>query len=397
MLLRLISLLLAISFCAAEGSGQTAPAPTNTPEQHLGLAQQYLQQNRPDLAIPELEAAAAIDPANIDTQANLGILYYFGRNYTKAVPHLRTTMKAKPELWKIQALLGLAEARLGDADASRADLEAAFPYLTEEKIKIEVGEALISADTAAGDLDKAATVVSAMLALRPTDPAMLFMAFRLYSDLADRSMLTLALAAPESAQMHQVMARELVRQGDNASAIANYREAIRIDPQLLGLHSDLGYLLSHSTDANLQAEAESEFKAALHANPRDTRSEIALGEIAEKNGDQNAAYANFSHVLELDPNNSEACIEMAKLLVSMNQRDKAQQFFERAIQIDPTNYIAHYRLSTLYRQAGKEEEAKAQVAEYLKYKQMKSKLEKIFKDMRVPASEPGADEQDAKQ
>jgi Flp pilus assembly protein TadD len=397
MLLRIIALVLTISCCAVHGLSQNTPAPSNPLKQHLGLAQQYLQQKRPELAIHELEAAAAINPANVDTQANLGVLYYFGHNYTKAVPHLRAAVKAKPDLWKVQALLGLGEARLGEMDASRADLEAAFPHLTEEKIKTEVGEALINADTAAGDIDQAATVVSALLASHPTDAAMLFMAARLYTDLADRSILTLALTAPESSQMHQVMTRELSRQGNDPAAIANCREAIRLDPQNPGLHSDLGYLLSHSADANQQAEAESEFKIALHANPRDTRSELALGIIAEKRGDQKAAYANFSHVLELDPNDTDACTEMGKLLVLMNQREKAQQLFERAIQIDPSNYIAHYRLSTLYRQAGKVDEAKKQVAEYLKYKQMKSKLEKIFHDMRASGGETGADEPDAKE
>ena len=392
MLHKLVTPLLAASFCALEGLSQNAPRPASKLDQHLGLAQQYIQQKRPDLAVPELEAAAAMDPANIDTQANLGVLYYFSHNYSKSVPHLRTAIKARPELWKIQALLGLGEVRSGEKDSGEADLEAAFPHLTEDNIKTEVGEALVGAYTSGGDLEKAASVESALLASRPTDPLMLFMAFRLYSDLADRSMLTLALAAPDSAQLHQVMARELARQGNDDAAIANYREAIRIDPQLAALHSDLGQLLYHSSDPKLQAEAERELNTALRANPRDVRSEMALGMIAEKHGDTNAAYARYAHVMEVDPNDSDACTEMAKLLVAMNQREKAQQLFERAIQLDPTNYIAHYRLSTLYRQAGKADEAKAQAQEYLKYKQMKSKLEKIFHDMRVP----GGDEQDAK-
>jgi cytochrome c-type biogenesis protein CcmH/NrfG len=222
------------------------------------------------------------------------------------------------------------------------------------------------------------------------------MAFRLYSDLADKSTLTLALAAPDSAQLHEIMARELRRQGDDAGAIANYRDAIRIEPQLAELHSNLGQLLYHSSDEKLKAEAEGELKTALQGNPLDTISEMTLGMIAEKRGDMNGALTRYSRALELDPNSSDACTEMAKLLVTMNQREKAQQLFERAIELDPTNYVAHYRLSTIYRQAGRTDDAKQQAAEYLKYKQMKSKLEKIFHDMRLPGSEPGADEPDAK-
>jgi Tfp pilus assembly protein PilF len=61
--------------------------------------------------------------------------------------------------------------------------------------------------------------------------------------------------------------------------------------------------------------------------------------------------------------------------------------FERAVKIDPTNYVAHYRLASMYRQQGKTDEAKQQADEYLKYKQMKDKLEKIFHDMRVESGQ----------
>lgn len=393
---RLILIFLAVCWGVVAGRSQNAPVPNGPLQQHLALARQYLQQKRPDLAIPELEAAVAMDPANIEVQANLGVLYYFANDYAKAIPHLQTAVKAKPELWKIEALLGLGEAGVGQRDAARQDLEAAFPHLTEEKIQIEAGQALMNLYATAGDLEKAAGVVSAMLATRPTDPRLLFMAFRLYSDLADKSTLTLALAAPESAQLHEIMGRELRRQGDDAGAIANYREAIRMEPQLAELHSDLGQLLYDSSDEKLKGEAEGELKTALQENPLDTRSEMTLGMIAQKRGDLNGALARYSHVLEVDPNSSDACTEMAKLLVALNQRARAQQLFERAIQLDPTNYVAHYRLSAMYRQAGRTEDAKQQAAEFLKYKQMKTKLEKIFHDMRSPGGETQGDELDAK-
>ncbi len=254
--------------------------------------------------------------------------------------------------------------------------------MTEEKIQTEVGRALINDYTATGDLEKAASVASSLLASQPTDASLLYTTYRLYSDLAGKTMLTLALAAPDSAEIHQTMARELARHGDEAAAIANYREAIRINPQLPGIHSELGDLLYYSTDATLQAQAEAEIKAALTANANDERAYLLLGKIAEKGSDTNAAYADYSRALELEPSDGDACTEVARMLVAMNQNEKAQQMFERAIQIDPSNYLAHYRLGSLYRQAGRSDDAKQQIAQYLKYKQMKDKLEKIFRDMR---------------
>lgn len=371
---------------------QTAPSKQTEIEQHTQLVQQYLREQRPDLAIPELKALVALEPENTEVQANLGVLLYFRGDYAGAVPHLRVALKAQPELWKIQALLGLAEGRSGESDASRQDLEAAFPHLTEEKFKAEVGRALIDNYTATGDLEKAATIVSALLAAQPTDTSLLYIAYRIYNDLADRAMLTLALTAPNSAQMHQIMARELARHGDEAPAIANYREAIKADPKLPGIHFELGNLLYNSTDEKLQAEAEPEFKAALAANPNDEKAQLMLGMIAAKRGDAKTAYDYYSRALQLQPDDGDANLEMAKLLVTMNENEKAQQLLEHAIQIDPSNSVAHYRLSTLYRRQGKTEEANKQIDEYKKYKEMKDKLQKVFHDMRVDSGQKNSDD-----
>jgi cytochrome c-type biogenesis protein CcmH/NrfG len=207
-------------------------------------------------------------------------------------------------------------------------------------------------------------------------------------------MITLALTAPNSAQMHQVMARELARHGDEAPAIANYREAIKIDPNLSGVHFELGNLLYNSTDEKLRAEAEPEFKAALAENPNDEKSLLMMGMIAAKRGDTKTAADDYSRVLQLQPDDGDAALELAKILMTMNQNEKAQQLLERVIQIDPSNGVAHYRLATLYRRQGKTEEAYKQVDEYKKYKEMKDKLQKVFDDMRVQSGQKNSDDAD---
>jgi tetratricopeptide (TPR) repeat protein len=382
-----------LSIVTAPALCQTTPGSPEQIEQHVRLAQQYLHEQRPDLAIPELEKVTELDPQNLDARTNLGVLLFFRGDYKSAVPQLRAAIDIKPDLWKQRALLGLAEAQLQENDASRADLEAAFPYLTEAKFQLDVGNALIATYTATGDLDKAATVVAALLATRPTDPTLLYLSYRLYSDLAGRSMLTLALSSPEGAEMHQVMARELARHGDNAAAIANYRAAIAINPRLPGLHTELGDLLLHSSDEELQAQAKAEFESAMAVNPRDERAQLSLGIIAAKAGDLQNALGCDAKAVELDPADSDAYIEYARILTETNQKSKAQEMLERAIQIDPTNSAAHYRLAILYREQGKTDEAKQQMDQYAKYKEMKDRLQKIFQEMRVAngQNQPGGD------
>jgi Tfp pilus assembly protein PilF len=379
-----------VALCGSWLRSQTSPS-TEQIEAHARLAHQYLAERRPDLAVPELQKVVALDPNNLDARVNLGVLLFFRGDYPAAIPQLRAAVAIQPDLWKQRALLGLAEKQVRD-DASRADLEAAFPHLTEPKFQMDVGEALIDIYTANGDLDKAATIVSDLLATRPTDTSLLYLSYRLYSDLAGRATLTLALTDPNSAEMHQVMARELARHGDNTAAIANYREAIRINPHLAGLHSELGDLLYHSDDDKLKAQAPAEFAAAVAENPNDERALLSLGMIAAENSDLKTADADDSRAVQLNPNDTDACTELAKVLVLMNERHKAEQMLEQAVHADPSNYVAHYRLAGLYRQQGKMDLAAAQIAEYQKYKQMQDKLQKVFESMRVAAANRLADE-----
>jgi Tfp pilus assembly protein PilF len=360
--------------------------------QHQRLVQQYLQQQRPDLAIPELQKVIELDPGNVDALGNLGVLYFFRGDYKESVPQLRAALQIQPSLFKLQALLGLAERSLGDQAASRQDLEAAFPHLTETKTQAQVGQALMSDYTVHGDLEKAATITSILLQAQPTEISLLYSSYKIYSDLAGKAMLTLALTAPASAQMHQIMARELARHAENDTAIANYREAIKIDPHLLGIHSEFGDLLYRSPDAKLKAEAEQEFNAALAANPKDQLALLMLGNIAAAHGNSSAAIADYNRALAIDPDNGDVCTELGKVFVTLNQHDKALPMFERAVQIDPSNYIAHYRLGTLYREAGRSDDAKEQVNQYLTYKQRKDKLEKVFNDMRVHSGDSSRDD-----
>jgi cytochrome c-type biogenesis protein CcmH/NrfG len=289
----------------------------------------------------------------------------------------------------------LAEEHTGDAQAGEADLEAAFPHLTEQKFKTDVGNALISSYNAAGETEKAAAVVSQLLADQPTNTALVYSSYRLYSDLADKALLTMALTDPDGALMHEMMGRELARHGDETQAIANYREALTLNPHLPGAHFELGELLYNSSNTELQAQAEPEFRAALLDNPNDEKTHLVLGAVAAKQGDTKTAYNEYSRALELQPNDPDALVEQGKVLMTMNENDKAQEMFARAVQADPSNIVARYRLSMLYRRQGKTANADQQMAEYKKYKEMQTKLEKIFHDMRVGSLQKNADDTEA--
>jgi tetratricopeptide (TPR) repeat protein len=362
---------------------QGPPGAQDQAAQHAKLAQQYLSQQRPDLAIPELKALVALEPRNVDAQGNLGVLLFFQGDYAQAAPHLRAALELQPNLPKIQALLGMAEKRSGDTARAATDMEASFAATTEPKLKVQIGMELVELYTATQDLEKASSVVNALRQADPANPAVLYAAYRVYSDLSGEAMLSLALAAPDSAQMHQLMAHEEARQGNTAGAQLQFEKALAIDPKLPGIHFELGELLNISEDAKTKAGAEAQYKAALAENGSDEKAQSRLGDLSSHQGDSAQALKYYAAALRLRPDDAEAQFGMAKTLIAMNEQAKALPILERAVQLEPTNAAAHFRLSTLYREMGRTADAQEQVEEYKRYKAMKEKLEANFKEMQL--------------
>ena len=384
-------LLLSSCLCLAQDTSDTQ----RQIAEHNRKLKQYLQEKKPELAIPELQALAALDPNNADIRGNLGVLLFFQGDCTNATPQLRAATTLRTGLWRIEVLLSMCEKRQGDVAAARADLENAFPHLEDEKVRLEAGMTLIDIYFRTGDLDKAAQIVTVLREHDPTNPAVLYTAYRIYSDLAGEAELSLSLAAPDSAQMHQVIAHELSKQGNVNSAIANYREAIAIDPKLPGIHFELAELLHTSQDVNVKKQAEEEYQKAFAQNPLDEGVLLRLAEIDTEKGNTQQAFEKFSKAVQLQPSDSDAKLGLAKTLIEMNQLDKAQKLLEETVQLEPTNAVAHYRLGTLYRKLGRTDDAKREIDLYKKYKDMKEKLRNIYKQLQIQREEIRVDEKDA--
>jgi lipopolysaccharide biosynthesis regulator YciM len=158
-------------------------------ESHARKAAEFLKENKPELAAPEFKAIVALDPKNVDARGNLGVMLFFQGAYANAIPQLRGPLDLKSTLWKIQALLGIAEKRTGDVEAGRRDLEEAFPKVQEQSIRIQTGMELIEIYSGARDLDKAGAIVSVLRKLDPTNESVLYSAYRIYSDQRRRNSL----------------------------------------------------------------------------------------------------------------------------------------------------------------------------------------------------------------
>lgn len=384
--------LLSYAFCFA----QTANDKQSQIEEHSRKAQEYLRDKQPRLAIPELQALTALDPDNVETQGNLGVLLFFQARPAEAIPHLRFALERQSSLTKIQGLLGIAELRTQDFADGRRDLEAAFPQIEDRKFKSQVGLELVGLYTRDGDLDESARVVAQLRKSDPDNAEVLYAAYRTYTDLAGESMLTLALSVPDSPQMQQVIAHEETRQGNTNGAIAHYRKAIALNPHLPGVHFELAELLHSASDPKAKQEAEAEYHKALTENVQDERAELRLGEIEAQKGDVQQAFNDYSQAVALQPSDADAKLGLAKTLIEMNQSDKALTLLEEAAKLEPTNAVVHYRLGVLYRKMGRADEANREIDLYKKYKDTKEKLRALYQEMMIQPQQINAEDADEK-
>ena len=289
-------------------SAQTgASDPKREMQAHLARAQQAVADKQFEAAIRELNAVLALDPKNVEARGNLGVVQFLQGNFAAASQNLRQALRLQPSLWKAQAILGLCEKAQGRFDAAQALLEKSFPHLQDPKLQIRAGMALAELDYEHRDLEKTAAVLSVLQKRDPTNVDVLYVLHRVHTDLATQARDALALVAPNSARMHQLLAQHLVTEGDAKGAIAQYREAIKIEPRLPGAHFELGEaILEDFTSEQSQQDAQKEFETALAVNPGDARAECRLGALLSLHGDVDAALRHYQHAVELAPDDAEA-------------------------------------------------------------------------------------------
>lgn len=376
----LLTLLAAITAMAA----QTTTSHAAEIHDHLRKAAEYLKAKDPDSAVKEFDAVLALDPKNAEAYANLGVVAFFRHDYRNASQYLRKAVAIDPSLVKSQALLGICERRLGDPSA-RVLLEKSFSKLKDKSLRLQVGLELASLCDQQGDTGATASVMRSLVDLDPDNVDVLFTAQRVYTELADDTLNKLAVLAPGSARMQQVIAERLVNGGDLPRAIEHYKKALQIDPRLPGVHFELGEAILQSAphEARTQAEAEKEFEAAEAIDGDAAKAECGLGAIAASQSDLDRAFAHYQRAYKLDPSEVEAQLGLARLLMMLQKPQEAIKYLQDAIRIDPLNSEAHYRLASGYRRLQMDDRAQEEMHLFQEIKKTKDQVKDLYHQMNI--------------
>jgi tetratricopeptide (TPR) repeat protein len=376
----LVLLFLVTVFAAT--AAQTRASQSAEVHDHLQKAEQYLKAKDPDSAVKEFDAVLALDPKNAAAYANLGVIAFFQRDYRNASEDFRKALQIDPSLAKTQALLAICKNRLGDPSA-RAALQKSFASLKDKELRLQVGLELAALYDQQGDTGGTASVMRSLVDLDPDNVDVLFMAQRVYTELADGTLDKLAVLAPGSARMQQVIAERLVNGGDLKGAIDHYRKALQLDPRLSGMHFELGEAILESApnDAGAQAEAQKEFETAVAVDGDTAKTECEFGSIAMSHSQLDKALAHYQRAYQLNPNEVQAQMGLANLLLVQEKPQEAIPYLRKAVQADPLNGTAHYQLGVAYRRLEMTDMARKEMHLSQEIKQTKDQVEELYRQM----------------
>jgi tetratricopeptide (TPR) repeat protein len=359
---------------------QTTSASTAADHQRAG--QSALAANHLDEAAAEFRTVVAVDPHNFEARASLGTIEWMRGDCASARSDLRDALQSKPKLAKLQGILGICEKRLGDPDAE-AHLESAFAQLNDSKLRIEVGVELGDLYYQRGDIDHALPVVRSLVALAPENIDILFFAQHLYQQMADETMNKLALLAPASARMQQIIAEHLVNQGDLKSATEHYRDALRIDPSLPGAHFELAEAIVEAapTDAAAQAQGRQELEAALHIDGESARLECELARVAYLQGQFDVSLAHYERAYALNAKDIEAQLGIGRLFMTQDKPLQAVRYLSEAVEQDPLNAEAHYHYARALKALHRGDEAQREMKLFETVRHAQESVKQVYRQM----------------
>ena len=152
-------------------------------------------------------------------------------------------------------------------------------------------------------------------------------------------------------------------QGQLDAAIAEYRKAIRLNPNDAEAHSNLGFAFARLGQFDA---AVAECREAIRLDPKLAAAHVNLGMALARQGKVSAAIPEFRKAIRLAPNLAQAHSNLGAALVSRGKLDAATGELREAIRLNPNLAIAHTSLGLVLRLQGKIDAAVAEFREAIR-------------------------------
>jgi tetratricopeptide (TPR) repeat protein len=321
--------------------------------QHMQAGVEAHKQGNFDLAIAEFRKATETDPNLAEAFLDLGEEFMQTRDYGAAIAPLKRALELNPNL-------DAAHLQLGYALLSEGYAGEAIPHLERANALEALGIAQI--DT--GQYQEAVANLSAALVKRPGDPDLLYYLGHASGLLSKRAIDTLLAAYPDSARAHQALAENYFVLRQMPQAEKEYKEALRLRPELPSLHLELGQVYANSAQ---WPKAEEEFRAEKKLQPGSAEVAYRLGSALLQQGKAREALPELERSNTLKPEMPETLYSLGKAASLNGDPAAAEKAWLKVIKLEKETSLAaqaHFGLAGIYRKQGKTAQAQHEMQEF---------------------------------
>lgn len=320
---------------------------------HLGRA--LLELDRIDEAERRFTRALELDPASAAALHGLGRVAAARGDDATAVERFERVLELAPDADSVHYQLAQSYRRLGDMERARQHLaqrgegEVHFADpLGQELVRLATGTAYETVFSLARDPSVA-------------DEELLGFALGQLSDvLGAVEQLRTGLAAREpgaeeraaEARMHYVLGGLQARSGHDEEAMAAFRAALEMDPELHPARIELGDALAR---AGRFEEAGAEYSTVLARRPEDPAALLKRAAAAMARERHGEALADLERLVAIDPAHREGRVRLAASLAALGRMEESEAAYRAALSLDlaPRERLnVHLRLGDLLRARG---------------------------------------------
>ena len=210
-----------------------------------------------------------------------------------------------------------------------------------------------------GELELARDQLRALRKRYPDWPMPFYLLGKVYEKLSLVTQRRMVELDPVGYRTHLLNAAVHEAQDRDDEAIQAYRAALKAEPDVPGVHYQLGMVLTRTMQLD---EALSEFQKELEVDRYHLLAQIRLGEIYVYRREHEKAIPGLRAALELDSKSAVAYGALGRAYLLARRVDEAAEMLERSVKLDPGDKQTRYQLSIAYRRQGRREEADREFA-----------------------------------
>lgn len=151
--------------------------------------------------------------------------------------------------------------------------------------------------------------------------------------------------------------------GKLPQAIAEYQDALTLNPEFSQAHCNLGLIFNQQHN---YAKALSEFRKALAINPKDAITYNGIGAALRAEKDMVGAIKNWQTAVSLDPKLATAHYNLGTAYEMQKDTDRAMESYKQAVKNDYRLGEAYYRMGLIMEKRKLNDEATEQYSRALK-------------------------------